>query len=198
KYTSISFFFFQAEDGIRDRNVTGVQTCALPISTFAGISSSRDAWSSGARLAKISVTWSSRSASRSSAWCTGSRYSKTSRARSLGSNRKATACSAPEIRPSSSATTTDERSASHRLTASRSLSSSRSSRTRAFDAISVASLLDARPPLITGQCDQRGADRGKEVVKAGALTHEPPAEGEQHHKPDNPGPQEKLGVQWCS
>src|SRR5207249_9759397 len=28
------FFFFQAEDGIRDRNVTGVQTCALPISVF--------------------------------------------------------------------------------------------------------------------------------------------------------------------
>src|SRR5437867_5463582 len=26
-----SFFFFQAEDGIRDRTVTGVQTCALPI-----------------------------------------------------------------------------------------------------------------------------------------------------------------------
>src|SRR5699024_11543271 len=26
------FFCFQAEDGIRDRNVTGVQTCALPIS----------------------------------------------------------------------------------------------------------------------------------------------------------------------
>src|SRR5207249_7935795 len=25
------FFFFQAEDGIRYRNVTGVQTCALPI-----------------------------------------------------------------------------------------------------------------------------------------------------------------------
>src|SRR5258708_25267859 len=32
------FFFFQAEDGIRDDLVTGVQTCALPISmrsTFA-------------------------------------------------------------------------------------------------------------------------------------------------------------------
>src|SRR5699024_11286194 len=28
-------FFFQAEDGIRGRNVTGVQTCALPI--FGGI-----------------------------------------------------------------------------------------------------------------------------------------------------------------
>src|SRR5437016_9657612 len=27
----ISFFFFQAEDGIRDWSVTGVQTCALPI-----------------------------------------------------------------------------------------------------------------------------------------------------------------------
>src|SRR5207248_8214280 len=30
-----SFFFFQAEDGIRDRTVTGVQTCALPISPCA-------------------------------------------------------------------------------------------------------------------------------------------------------------------
>src|SRR5690606_7999965 len=30
-YTSF-FFFFQAEDGIRDFHVTGVQTCALPIS----------------------------------------------------------------------------------------------------------------------------------------------------------------------
>src|SRR5207249_7624160 len=30
-------FFFQAEDGIRDRNVTGVQTCALPISRVRSI-----------------------------------------------------------------------------------------------------------------------------------------------------------------
>src|SRR6266702_7810446 len=28
----LCFFFFQAEDGIRDGHVTGVQTCALPIS----------------------------------------------------------------------------------------------------------------------------------------------------------------------
>src|SRR5256885_5183892 len=28
----MTFFFFQAEDGIRDYKVTGVQTCALPIS----------------------------------------------------------------------------------------------------------------------------------------------------------------------
>src|SRR5215204_6782525 len=29
-----SLFFFQAEDGIRDHCVTGVQTCALPISSL--------------------------------------------------------------------------------------------------------------------------------------------------------------------
>src|SRR2546425_6026267 len=28
---ALCFFFFQAEDGIRDKLVTGVQTCALPI-----------------------------------------------------------------------------------------------------------------------------------------------------------------------
>src|SRR5438093_6247866 len=32
-YFCYFFFFFQAEDGIRDWSVTGVQTCALPIST---------------------------------------------------------------------------------------------------------------------------------------------------------------------
>src|SRR6266852_6844655 len=35
------FFFFQAEDGIRDATVTGVQTCALPIWT------QRRAWRAG-------------------------------------------------------------------------------------------------------------------------------------------------------
>src|SRR5699024_11641069 len=34
--SSCFIVFFQAEDGIRDRNVTGVQTCALPIS-FASL-----------------------------------------------------------------------------------------------------------------------------------------------------------------
>src|SRR6266487_6852502 len=38
------FFFFQAEDGIRDGRVTGVQTCALPIS--------RDTW----RLRNLGIT----------------------------------------------------------------------------------------------------------------------------------------------
>src|SRR2546427_5455260 len=38
----IYFFFFQAEDGIRDLTVTGVQTCALPI-CCPGASSKRSA-----------------------------------------------------------------------------------------------------------------------------------------------------------
>src|SRR5437763_8646443 len=33
----LCFFFFQAEDGIRDTSVTGVQTCALPICFFSNI-----------------------------------------------------------------------------------------------------------------------------------------------------------------
>src|SRR5690606_40223585 len=33
---SLDYFFFQAEDGIRDFHVTGVQTCALPISSPGG------------------------------------------------------------------------------------------------------------------------------------------------------------------
>src|SRR5690606_39360544 len=34
---SCFFFFFQAEDGIRDFHVTGVQTCALPIYGLMGV-----------------------------------------------------------------------------------------------------------------------------------------------------------------
>src|SRR5699024_11593459 len=39
-----SRFFFQAEDGIRDRNVTGVQTCALPISEHGAPLAPSDEW----------------------------------------------------------------------------------------------------------------------------------------------------------
>src|SRR5438067_4881979 len=45
------FFFFQAEDGIRDRNVTGVQTCALPIS------SGSDAAGMRTTAARAGVCW---------------------------------------------------------------------------------------------------------------------------------------------
>src|SRR5690554_1263442 len=36
KFFVVFFFFFQAEDGIRDADVTGVQTCALPIYNWPG------------------------------------------------------------------------------------------------------------------------------------------------------------------
>src|SRR5256885_3391394 len=38
----LSLFFFQAEDGIRDYKVTGVQTCALPIWPRGGASPPTD------------------------------------------------------------------------------------------------------------------------------------------------------------
>src|SRR5256885_13494797 len=56
------FFFFQAEDGIRDYKVTGVQTCALPISspscagaTWIGRAISRRAsqWSKAMRVLSV-------------------------------------------------------------------------------------------------------------------------------------------------
>src|SRR3989441_10367865 len=42
------FFFFQAEDGIRDKLVTGVQTCALPISFRVQEAGRGNIWSSPA------------------------------------------------------------------------------------------------------------------------------------------------------
>src|SRR6266545_3843482 len=42
---TILFFFFQAEDGIRDKLVTGVQTCALPI------------WETALRLVRSLLAW---------------------------------------------------------------------------------------------------------------------------------------------
>src|SRR2546430_4805872 len=38
----VLFFFFQAEDGIRDLTVTGVQTCALPILDGVGAPEARN------------------------------------------------------------------------------------------------------------------------------------------------------------
>src|SRR6266542_6446761 len=39
-----AIFFFQAEDGIRDANVTGVQTCALPISLAKDVGAGMLVW----------------------------------------------------------------------------------------------------------------------------------------------------------
>src|SRR5208337_2999176 len=49
-------FFFQAEDGIRDTSVTGVQTCALPI--FGRASATRSSPSKGGRFRSLlAVAW---------------------------------------------------------------------------------------------------------------------------------------------
>src|SRR3989440_8598328 len=54
------FFFFQAEDGIRDLIVTGVQTCALPISAISPLA--HGAVAQGLELHKTNVRRSDPSA----------------------------------------------------------------------------------------------------------------------------------------
>src|SRR2546426_5919567 len=52
------FFFFQAEDGIRDYKVTGVQTCALPISFWispVGRGVTLPSWLAGAGTSSGSI-----------------------------------------------------------------------------------------------------------------------------------------------
>src|SRR5690606_39509162 len=52
------FFFFQAEDGIRDFHVTGVQTCALPIYNPSGcIAKEQDTIKTLALLIPINLKW---------------------------------------------------------------------------------------------------------------------------------------------
>src|SRR5207244_8417402 len=53
---SCFFFFFQAEDGIRDDLVTGVQTCALPISANATAVADLKIASSPIALQEVVVT----------------------------------------------------------------------------------------------------------------------------------------------
>src|SRR3989440_1520113 len=55
------FFFFQAEDGIRDLIVTGVQTCALPISSRRRHTRSDRDWSSDVRSEEHTSELQSRS-----------------------------------------------------------------------------------------------------------------------------------------
>src|SRR6266511_1306389 len=52
------FFFFQAEDGIRDFHVTGVQTCALPISTPSTTTRTptRSTWCASANRSKLAAS----------------------------------------------------------------------------------------------------------------------------------------------
>src|SRR5256885_4403367 len=72
-------FFFQAEDGIRDYKVTGVQTCALPIYTLTPMTCSGESsgrcWSAASTAASSSASPSptdAASENQRSGGCTGS------------------------------------------------------------------------------------------------------------------------------
>src|SRR5436309_12527776 len=93
------FFFFQAEDGIRDFHVTGVQTCALPIF------SSELAFTIRARLLESCPSLHSGKAPRRYSLASSSRTASPRNSRrslSLGSTA-ATASSAPAERNSGTA-----------------------------------------------------------------------------------------------
>src|SRR5690349_22176760 len=61
----VDFFFFQAEDGIRDLYVTGVQTCALPISSKSSGEMTRAApWAGGKGVSTRAACASRRAMSR--------------------------------------------------------------------------------------------------------------------------------------
>src|SRR3989440_7044188 len=62
-------FFFQAEDGIRDLIVTGVQTCALPISSRRRHTRSDRDWSSDVCSSDLSEEHTSELQSRSDLVC---------------------------------------------------------------------------------------------------------------------------------
>src|SRR5699024_12195450 len=75
-FCKLFILFFQAEDGIRDRNVTGVQTCALPISIPSASGSSvlvynnsfsaAEAWPVWEECASSAITANRRPATRKS------------------------------------------------------------------------------------------------------------------------------------
>src|SRR5438105_15583625 len=92
-----TIFFFQAEDGIRDPLVTGVQTCALPISSLVRLrrssgrhlaqgSGSRTRWLGGRRSEERRVGKECRS--RWSPYHEKKKRSKSAPARDLGRRRR--------------------------------------------------------------------------------------------------------------
>src|SRR2546422_7091980 len=61
---STIFFFFQAEDGIRDVAVTGVQTCALPISANSSQRGASRRWNSASSATKTMIAINAQVATR--------------------------------------------------------------------------------------------------------------------------------------
>src|SRR6266487_4249025 len=88
------FFFFQAEDGIRDGRVTGVQTCALPIS--GDDEAARRAELVPPRLAAVAPTPRARGAVDGPGGATGSRSGIALHDPGRGSTRPGSLQSSPE------------------------------------------------------------------------------------------------------
>src|SRR5205823_11030526 len=61
-------FFFQAEDGIRDKLVTGVQTCALPIYCLIAVSQANARVSTESRLSPIAAATHSHVTALNASW----------------------------------------------------------------------------------------------------------------------------------
>src|SRR6267154_5539268 len=71
------FFFFQAEDGIRDGRVTGVQTCALPICAVRGVTQHPSG-------VEVAIERQGRTETRSGRWLIGADGARSDVRRSLG------------------------------------------------------------------------------------------------------------------
>src|SRR3989475_12516074 len=82
------FFFFQAEDGIRDLTVTGVQTCALPIS--CANASASFAWAIRNRVFTVPSGWPRRRAI--SLWVSPSKYASNTTPRCSSGRASSAAC----------------------------------------------------------------------------------------------------------
>src|SRR5690606_40595510 len=82
------FFFFQAEDGIRDFHVTGVQTCALPISSASASAPQRPSCSAYTASRPVSCCRALLSEAQVSCSAPGSPAAPTSRNRSRSEERR--------------------------------------------------------------------------------------------------------------
>src|SRR5258708_35489564 len=93
------FFFFQAEDGIRDDLVTGVQTCALPISECAAclllspVVRSYPSEASAANPSVVSTLVPALVGQRSSAWSRNTRHRPATRSRQRTERSRGSAAS---------------------------------------------------------------------------------------------------------